>query len=138
MKLFSPAWKSSSKAVKQRKYRLNSPLHAKREFVSVSLAPELRKRYGTRNITLRKGDTVKVLKGDFRSLIGKVNSIDIRRTEVYVDGAERVRKDGTKSFFPLEPSCLLITEVYVEDKMRNASLSRNVESRKQPAKGKGK
>ncbi len=138
MKLFSLAWKSSSKRAKQRKYRLNAPLHLKRNFLSVSLAPELRTRYGTRNVAVRKGDSVKVVKGQFKSVTGKVNRVDARKGVVYVDGAERVRKDGTKSFFPLQPSSLLLSEVYIDDKRRVASLARKADAKKPPVKGKGK
>jgi len=136
MKHFSLAWKSSSKGAKQRKYRLNSPLHVKRDFLSVSLSPNLRERYNTRNVTVRKGDTVKIVKGEFRGMTGKVNRADVKRSVVFVDGAERVRKDGTKAFFPLQPSNIMLTEVYVEDKLRAASLTRKPELNKQkPAKG---
>lgn len=138
MKLFSLAWKSSGKGVKQRKYRRNAHLNLKRSFIAVSLVPDLRSRYGTRNVTVRKGDTVKVAKGEFRNVIGKVNRVDVKKGIVFVDGAERVRKDGTKSFIPLQPSSLLLTEIYLEDKGRTASLARKSDVKKQPEKGKGK
>ena len=125
MKLFSVAWKSSSKAAKQRKYRLNSPLHGKRNFLAAPLAPDLKGRYSTRNLAVREGDAVKIMKGEFNGLTGKINSVDVRKGLVYVDGAERVRKDGTKSFFPLRPSNLMLIEISVEDKKRAASLTRS-------------
>lgn len=137
MKLFSVAWKSSSKVSKQRKYRINSALHAKRNFLAAPLAPDLKARYGTRNLTVREGDTVRIMKGEFRGLTGKINSVNLRKSTVYVDGAERVRKDGTKSFFPLRPSGLMLTEVSIEDKKRAASLARKDTVKKpKPVKGK--
>ncbi len=137
MKLFSVAWKSSSKVSKQRKYRINSALHQKRNFLAAPLAPDLKARYGTRNLTVREGDTVKIMKGEFRGLAGKINSVNLRKSTVYVDGAERVRKDGTKSFFPLRPSSLMLIEISVEDKKRAASLMRKDTVKKsKPVKGK--
>ncbi len=137
MKLFSVAWKSSSKVSKQRKYRINSALHQKRNFLAAPLAPDLKTRYGTRNLTVREGDTVKIMKGEFRGLTGKINSVNLRKSTVYVDGAERVRKEGTKSFFPLRPSSLMLVEISVEDKKRAASLARKDAVKKsKPAKGK--
>ena len=127
MKHFSIAWKSSSDQSKQRKYRLNAPLHLKRNFVAAHLAPELKDRYNARSIPLREGDTVKVMKGEFAGLIGKVNRVDLRKGSVYVDGAERIRKDGTKSYFPLRPSTLLLVDIIVEDKRRLAALGRKSE-----------
>ena len=118
MKLFSVAWKSSKKRGKQRKYRRNAPLHLKRAFLVVQLSDELAGRYGMKRAGVRTGDTVRVVKGEFRGVAGKVNSVDLKDGVVYVDGAARVRKDGTKSFFPLMASSLLLTEIATEDKRR--------------------
>ncbi|MBI2175874.1 50S ribosomal protein L24 [Candidatus Woesearchaeota archaeon] len=136
MKLFSAGWKSSSKVSKQRKYRLNSALHLKRNFLAAPLAPDLKARYDTRSLTVREGDTVKIMKGEFKGVTGKINSVNLRKSTVYVDGAGRVRKDGTKSFFPLRPSGLMLVEISVEDKKRAASLARKNPGNKKPAKGK--
>ncbi len=141
MKLFSVAWKSSGKAAKQRKYRMNSALHQKRNFLAAPLAPDLKARYSTRNLTVREGDTVRVMKGEFRGVTGKINRVDVRKSVVYVDGAGRVRKDGTKSFFPLHTSSLMLTDVSVEDKKRAGSLARktvNAPKAKEPKPAKGK
>ena len=134
MKSFSLAWKSSSKASKQRKYRLNSPLHLKRKLIAAHAAPELSARYNITSVLLRKGDTVKIVKGDLRGTTGKVNNVNIRKGFIYVDGAERVRKDGTKSFRPLQPSNLIALELDVEDKQRLASLTKNVKGAAAPEK----
>ena len=131
MKTFSLNWKSSSDTSKQRKYRLNSPLHIKRDFMAAHLAPELRGRYNRRSLPLREGDTVRIMKGEFAGLSGKVNRVELKKGMVYVDGAERIRKDGTKSFFPLRPSSLLLIDLSVEDKRRAASLARKSQGRNQ-------
>ena len=130
MKLFSISWKSSSDQSKQRKYRLNAPLHIKRGLVSAHLAPELRGRHNARSMPLREGDTVKVMKGEFAGLTGKVNRVDLRKSSVYIDGAERIRKDGTKSFFPLKSSSLLLVGLVVDDKRRVAALARKTDGKK--------
>ena len=137
MKLFSVAWKSSRKASKQRKFRMNSPLHIKRSFLAAPLAEDLIRKYGTRTVSLREGDSIKVARGEFRGLVGKVNAISLKKGTVSVDGAGRVRKDGTKSFFPLKPSNLLAIELNIEDKRRIASLTRKQEQGQGQKQGKG-
>ena len=124
MKLFSLVWKSSKRPSKQRKYRYNSPLHLKRGFLAAHLAPNLRAKYSTASISVRDGDTVKVMRGEFSGLAGKINSVSVKKGLVYVDGAERIRKDGTKSFMPLKPSNLLVVEATIDDKRRIVSLTR--------------
>ncbi|MBI2550685.1 50S ribosomal protein L24 [Candidatus Woesearchaeota archaeon] len=124
MKLFSLVWKSSKRPSKQRKYRYNSPLHLKRGFLAAHLAPNLSAKYSTASINVREGDTVKVMRGEFSGLAGKINSVSTKKGLVYVDGAERIRKDGTKSYMPLRPSNLLVVEATIEDKRRIESLTR--------------
>ncbi len=138
MKAFSPAWKSSSRGGKQRKYRLNAPLHIKNKFLAAAASAELRSRLGAKSIAVREGDMVKVAKGEFRGITGSVNSVILKEGVVYVDGAERARKDGTKSFFPMRPASLLVVDVKVEDKRRAAAISREPAANKSEMKEKGK
>ena len=69
---FSKHWKASTQPRKQRKYRAKAPLHVIKRFLSANLSKDLRKKYGKRNLTLRKGDTVKVMRGKFRKKQGKI------------------------------------------------------------------
>lgn len=121
---FSSSWKKSKQPRKQRKYRYNAPLHVKQKFVSTHLSKDLRKKYKKRNVNLRKGDSVKVMRGQFKNKSGKVDEVDVKKTSVYVDGIEIVKRDGTKSRYPIHPSNLIITEVNLEDKMRNKIIVR--------------
>lgn len=115
---FSKTWKNSKKPSKQRKYRAKAPMHIQNHFLGCHLSKELRTKHKTRSITLRKGDKVKVLAGQFKSKSGKVERVDMKKQRVYVTGIEFTKKDGGKDFYPLHPSNLMITELYLEDKKR--------------------
>jgi large subunit ribosomal protein L24 len=117
-KEFSAHWKSSVQARKQRKFRFNAHIHARRKLMSANLMKELRKKIGRRSIPLRKGDTVKIMVGEFKKQKGKVLEVDNYKLKVYVEGIQRKKKDGTKVNVPLDPSNLQITEI-AEDKKRN-------------------
>ena len=121
---FSAGWGNSKKPSKQRKYRINAPLHIKQKFVHCHLSKELRKKYNKRNIGLKKGDTVKIARGQFKKHIGKVDRIDLKKTRVYVSGVEITKKDGTKTTYPIHPSNLIITEMNIDDKMRQKIIGR--------------
>lgn len=123
-KEFSISWKGSKKQSKQRKYRLNAPLHIKRKLASSHLSRELKKKYNKRKIALRKGDKVKVMRGNFKKYEGKVERIELGKTRVYVSGVEYTKKDGTKKMLPLYPSNLMITELNMDDKWRQKILER--------------
>ena len=115
---FSKTWKSSVQPRKQRKYVYNAPYHIRRRIMSAHLSPELRKQYGKRNVTVRKGDTITILRGSFRKHTGKINSVDPVKMAVFIDGVESSRRDGTKVFIPVNPSNLMITELNKSDKRR--------------------
>ncbi|MBI3026807.1 50S ribosomal protein L24 [Candidatus Woesearchaeota archaeon] len=124
MKKFSIVWKSSKKPRKQRKYRFASPLHIKHKFVNSHLSKELRKKYGKRKIGLRKGDKVKIMKGEFKKHEGKVEAIFLKKTRIFVSGIETTKKDGSKKPLALHPSNLMITELNSDDKLRLEDLGR--------------
>jgi large subunit ribosomal protein L24 len=121
---YSKLWKKSKQARKQRKYRYNAPLHIKQKFVSSHLSKELKTRYKKRSLNLRKGDSVKVIRGQFKNKSGKVNEVNVKRTLVYINGIEIVKRDGTKTRRPINPSNLILTELNMDDKMRNKIVGR--------------
>ena len=124
MKHFSRTWKGSKKPGKQRKYRANSPLHTKQKFAHSHLSRELAKKYGKRSASLRKGDKVKIMRGQFKKHEGKIEKINLTSTRVFVSGAELTKKDGTKKILPVNPSNLVVTELNMEDKLRQKILER--------------
>lgn len=121
---FSTSWKGSKKPGKQRKYRHNAPLHIKQKLVNAHLSKELRKKYAKRSIALRKGDRVKITTGQFSKREGKIENVDLKKTRIFVSGIEVVKKDGTKRLLPLHPSNLMITELSLDDKLRQKVLDR--------------
>ncbi len=115
---FSTHWKGSNQPRKQRKYIANAPLHIKRKFVSVNLSKELRKKHGKRNVTARKGDTVKIMRGKFKGKQGKVTEIKMKTSKIIVDGIQVKKQDGSKANVKMIPSNLQIIELNLEDKKR--------------------
>ena len=118
---FNKSWKSSKQPRKQRKYIANAPWHIKRKMLGVNLSKELRKKYKKRNIVIRKGDIVKVIRGKFRKKQGKVLSIKIKNFKVYVEGIQAKKIDGSKVDIPIHPSNLQIIELNLEDRKRGLS-----------------
>lgn len=117
-KKFSKSWKKSKQPRKQRKYSANAPLHIKRKFVSVNLSKELRKKFKKRNIPLRKGDKVKVMRGKYKKQTGKILSIYLKTSKIIMEGVQVKKQDGSKVNVKLEPSNLQIIELNLDDKKR--------------------
>ncbi len=131
---FTASWNKSIQVKKQRKYRYNAPLHRRQKMVHVHLSPELRKKYGIRNIQVKKGDKIKVLSGQFKKKEGKVERVNLKREQVFVAGIELIKKEGTKVPVALTPSNLMITELSLDDRRRKQKL----ESKHQLSAQKGK
>jgi len=119
---FTTSWNRSTQVRKQRKYRHNAPLHIKQKFLSVHLSSDLRKKYGQRNIQVKKGDKVKVMRGQSSNKEGKVDKVDLKKEKVFIIGMEIVKKDGSKIPISFTPSNLMIVELELSDKKRKKKL----------------
>ncbi len=124
MKKFSTKLKKSKQPRKQRRYRYNAPLHIKQKFVHAHLSKELRKKHNKRSVGLRRGDSVKILRGQFKGKTGKVDKIDLKKSKAIIIGVEMVKKDGSKVAYPITISNLIITELNLEDKKRKKIFER--------------
>src|SRR3972149_4386404 len=121
---FSTSWIASSQPRKQRKFIANAPLHIKHKFLSANLSKELRIKYSKRNLPLRKGDDVLIMRGAFRKKKAKVSSVDLKNTRIALEGIQRAKKDGSKVNVFFHPSVLQIQTLNLEDKQRIAVLNR--------------
>ena len=68
----------STQPRKQRKFIYKAPLHIRHKLMSVTLSEELREQYGRRSLPVKSGDTVKVMRGDFKDHEGKVEKVDLK------------------------------------------------------------
>lgn len=119
---FSKKWKSSKQPRKQRKYRYNAPLHIKHKFLAAHLSKELIKKYSRRSLPVRKGDKVKIVRGRFKKHMGKIERVFTKKSQVYIENIQDLKKDGSKVFVSIHPSNLIITELNLEDKERQKIL----------------
>jgi len=103
---------------------MNAPMHKRKAFCNAMLSPELKKKYAANAVQVRKGDRVKVMRGDLRKSTGNVIRVDVKHTKVYIDGLTMKKSDGTEIERPFHPSKLQITELVLEDKKRKKLLER--------------
>ncbi|PIN75886.1 50S ribosomal protein L24 [Candidatus Woesearchaeota archaeon CG10_big_fil_rev_8_21_14_0_10_37_12] len=114
---WSTTWKSSKKPSKQRKYVRNAPPHIRNTMLGSHLTKELREKHKTRSLRVRTGDKVKIMRGQHKGKTGTIEKIDTKRQRAYITGVETVKKDGSKTLYPLRPSNLII-QALKEDKRR--------------------
>jgi large subunit ribosomal protein L24 len=109
----------------QRKRAATAPLHVKRILASSHLAAEIHdKAKGRlpRALPVRKGDTVRVMRGGFRGREGKVVSVDRVHGTVVVEGITIEKVDEKKVPRPLHASNLLIIRMDDTDAWRRRKL----------------
>ncbi len=129
---WSKSWNGSKQPRKQRKYRFNAPLHIKQKLMHVHLSPELRKKYDQRQILIRKGDKVKVMRGQYKNKTGEISKVMLKVEKIYIEGIDNVKKDGSTVPIGFKASNLMITNLNLEDKKRKSKLK--VEEKKEKEK----
>ncbi len=107
---------------KQRKILRNMPLHRRGRLISAHLTEELRKMYGVRSLTVRKGDTVEVVRGSFKGHINKVASVDRKRGLLHIEGVTIAKSDEKQVAKPIHPSNVILTKLDTSDPLRKKKL----------------
>ena len=109
---------------KQRKARFKAPLHVRHKLMAVTLSEELRERYETRSLPVRKGDTVLVMRGDFKEQEGKVEKVDYKHYRLNIDGVSVQKPDGNQIYHSVHPSNVMLVELDLDDEERNQAIER--------------
>lgn len=123
-------WISSRKPGKQNKYRYNAPLHTKQKFVHVHLSKDLRQKFSTRSLMPKKGDKVKIMRGEHKGKLVKIQKIDLKRTKLFLEDISLAKKDGNKVMIPIEPSNVMLIDYSLDDKQRKKIIERKKKSDK--------
>lgn len=113
---------SVTKPSKQRKMFYESPAHRLRKLLTAPLSEDLHKSQGRRSYPVRKGDTVKIVRGDFAGIEGKITTVDTNHQRIFVEGVTREKVAGTSTNVSVHASKVLITKLNMDDKWRAESI----------------
>jgi large subunit ribosomal protein L24 len=109
---------------KQRKWLHEAPYHSRGALLSAHLSSDLRNSHNTRSMPVKKGDTVKILRGDYKGYEGKVLRVDRKEYKIFVEGINREKSDGTSILVPIHASKAEIIRLDLGDKRRSGILER--------------
>ena len=118
----------SAKPSKQRRWLFQAPLHKKRRMLSAHLSSELAERHKARRIPIRSGDRVRIMRGEFAGLEGKVEKVEYSTGRIFVEGMTREKAAGVSSKLPVHSSKVLLTDLNLSDKWRSGILSEKAKS----------
>jgi len=86
--------------------------------ISGTLSYDLRKKYGKRSIRIVEGDTVKVIRGEFSGVDGKVTKVSLADNGVNIEGVKKDKIKGDKFDVYIHTTNIVITGLNSDDKWR--------------------
>ncbi|MFW9944229.1 MAG: 50S ribosomal protein L24 [Candidatus Sifarchaeia archaeon] len=106
---------SSKSPRKQRRGIYKSPLHARKKMLKCRLDEFLQEEYGMRSMAIKKGDLVRIMRGQYRDTEGKVTAVDYRAIRVHLESATVTKADGKEANVPIHPSNLMLVKLELDD-----------------------
>lgn len=100
------------------------------KMMKVRLSKKLREKYRTRSVSVRKGDSVKILRGDFAGIEGKIIETDRHNQKVTVEGVTKEKVSGEQRRIPVHVSNVEMTTMDTGDRWRSDKFEKKTETPK--------
>ena len=104
------------------------PLHRLGKMLSAPLSDDLREKYGFRSIPVRVGDTVKVVRGEYKGVEGKVTRVFRNEGRLAIEGVTREKIAGGSVPVKIHASKVVVTNLNLDDKWRREKVERRAAS----------
>ena len=101
-------------------YRASHVVKSKQ--VSSHLSKELKKKFSKNSIRIVEGDSVKIVRGEFKGVDGKVSKISIQKNSLSIEGVKKEKTKGEKFDVYIHSSNVIVTGLNSDDKWRSAKL----------------
>lgn len=96
--------------------------HTRSKQLSSPLSEELRKKYSRKSIRVVKGDNVKITRGEFKGVDGKIARVSSENNSVAIEGVKKEKTKGDKFDVFIHTSNILVTGLNTDDKWRISKL----------------
>jgi large subunit ribosomal protein L24 len=98
-------------------YKLISK-HKREKLLGANLSENLRKQHNKRSMRVIKGDTVRILRGEYVGVEGKVEKVNTERSTLSIEGVQREKIRGGKVKVQIHASNVQIISVNTDDDYR--------------------
>jgi large subunit ribosomal protein L24 len=89
------------------------------------LSDELREKHSRKAVRPVKGDAVRIVRGGFKGIEGKITGLDTSEGTLYIEGVTREKIAGGKtSPVPIDASKVVVTSLNLEDKLRRQRMEK--------------
>lgn len=112
------------------------PKHMTERMLRSPLSRALREKYGRRNVRVIAGDTIKVMRGEYSGIEGKVEKVNMKRGTLAIEGIQREKVRGGNVKVEINSTNVVVTDLDLDDKLRQALIQRIHESEKRNLKSK--
>jgi len=99
-----------------------APYTVRSKQLSGPLSKELRKKYGKRSIRLALDDSVRIIRGEYKGIDGKITKISIAKGGIAIEGIKKEKLKGEKIDVYIPSSNILITSLNMDDHWRKSKL----------------
>lgn len=100
----------------------NAANHLRSKQLGSTLSKELREKYGRRSARVIEGDTVRVMRGEFKGIDGKITRVSPEKNGVAIEGIKREKLKGGNVDIYIHSSNVMITGLNLDDKWRQSRL----------------
>ena len=90
--------------------------------VSCPLSKDLKKKYSKNSVRVVEGDSIKILRGEFKGVDGKVASISVQKSSIALEGVKKEKTKGDKFDVLIHSSNVIVTGLNTDDKWRISKL----------------
>ena len=97
--------------------------------ICAPISKDLRKKYSRRSVRIMTDDTVKVVRGEYKGLTGKVTKISIESSGVAIEGNKKEKLKGEKIDVYIHSTNMIITSLNTDDKWRLKILEKRPKSK---------
>jgi large subunit ribosomal protein L24 len=96
----------------------SAPKHIRDKSICSTLTDDLREQYNRRSIRVIKGDAVRVMRGEYTGIEGKVEKVNTRRGTLSIEGAQREKVRGGNVKVQIHSSNVRVSGLNLDDKYR--------------------
>jgi large subunit ribosomal protein L24 len=103
---------------------IHLPKHQRDKMAGAVLEEALRKQYGRKNVRVIKGDSIRVIRGEYKGVEGKVEKVDTEHATFHIEGIQREKIRGGQVKVPIHSSKVMVIALNLDDKYRSNKLQR--------------
>ena len=108
--------------------------HTRDSSIAAHLDDNLHQQYKHRSCRVIKGDTVRVMRGEYSGIEGKVESVSTRTGTLAIEGIQREKVKGGNVKVKIHASNVAISNLNLDDKSRQSALQGKISKNRAGAK----